>query len=320
MATPATYKMLRDEVLANLDETGDTGTTYNLVNYYLNQAHEMRLGQYDWPFLRWSTPETFTTTSTRWYTLHPECWKVLSIYHRTGGYFLIEVSERNLEANGIDWNTDANRRFFRFSEIWPVVAQPSSTSVITIVSSSVSDTTAAKAITVRGVTANGITSESLTPNGTTSVAGTTSFTKILSVTKAAAWTGTLTMTSNSGAVTNLTLLPTEYGRQYQTIELLSTPTTGSVVEYSFLRRPTTMSADNDIPDIPFPYSRILVWDTLLMMAGYLTDLGKASLAVWSRQQQELEMQMLQHFSYGNTLGAQAQFIRDSEDYGMGWAT
>ncbi len=146
-------------------------------------------------------------------------------------------------------------------------------------------------------------SETITPSGVTPVAGTTTFTKILGVTKAAAWTGTLTMTSNAAAVTNLTLPGADFGRQYRTIELLSLPTANEVVEYQFFRQPVTLSADNDVPDIPSPHSRILVWDALLMMAGYLTQTSAQAVGIWAKQQADMEADLLQTFLPGQTIAA-----------------
>ena len=38
--------------------------------------------------------------------------------------------------------------------------------------------------------------------------------------------------------------------------------------YRFYKRPTVLSHDNDIPDIPYPFSRILVFDALLELYTY----------------------------------------------------
>jgi len=191
----------------------------------------------------------------------------------------------------------------------PVAAQPTSASLVTIVSSSASDSTAAKALTIDGIVSGVRTSESITPNGLTPVNGALSFTKVLGVTKAADWVGTATLTSNSAAITLLTLLPTEYARQYRQLELLRAPTATDTIEYVFYRNPKKLVNDNDIPDIPSPYAQILVWDALLLFAGYNTDTSGQALKTWSGMQQGLEEDMRRHWLEGTSLEAAPRYVR-----------
>ncbi|HYE78033.1 MAG TPA: hypothetical protein VEI97_08610 [bacterium] len=317
MATLYTFKNLQDEVLATLDEVGNTDTTLTLVKNFLNQAHVTRLGQDPWPFLRWDGPETFTTsTSTRFYTLHPEFWRPDYFYNRTAGEFLVEVPQRQIAQTGDRWSSDTGRTpYFRWAGLLPVAAQPTSASAITIVSSAAGDNTSAKAITIDGIVSGVRRQESITPSGTTPVASTLSFTKILAVTKAADWTGTMTMTSNSGAVTNLVLLPTEYARQYRQIELLRTPTSADTIEYVFFRQPRKMVSDNDLPDIPSPHAQILVWDALILFSGYNTDLPAQAVQVWHGLQQEMEANMRRLWLEGTAQEAHPRYIRPASDGG-----
>lgn len=305
-----TYSDLKTQVLTNLDEAGTTGTTATLAGNFINQAQQLRLAMQPWPFMVWDSAETFTcTTGTRFYALHQEYWRPLYFFNQTTQCYLIETPARQLADTQARWNTDTGHPLqFRLASRSAVQAQPTSSSTIRIVSSSASDTTAAKAITVRGVTANGVTSESLTPNGISQVTSTNSFSKILAVTKGAAWVGNLTMTSNAGAVTNLFLFPTEYGRNYQQIELLVSPS-ADVIEYRFIRQPIILSSDNDIPDIPPPHSQILVWDALLLFAGYNTDLSSKSIEAWTSMQKKMEIQLAEAFLEGQSLESNPRYVR-----------
>src|SRR5688572_19768438 len=150
MAAIYTFADLQNQVLANLDEGGDTGTTLTLVKNFLNQAHQMRCAQAGWPFLKWDSAETFVLSSgDRFYSLHAEFWRPDYFYNRETKEFLVEVPGRSLASVGEQWPSDTGRTpYFRWAGVMPVALQPTSASVVTLVSSSASDTTAAKAITI----------------------------------------------------------------------------------------------------------------------------------------------------------------------------
>lgn len=306
-----TFSDLYNEVLSNLDELGSTSTSLTLAKQFVNQAHQARLAMEPWKFMEWDTPENLTcTVGTRFYALHQEFWRPIYFFNKSTNAYLIETPNRELADSGARWNTDSGHpQNFRLSSKSPVAAQPSASSVLTLVSTSASDNTAAKAIIIRGVTSNGVTTETLTPAGLTPVVSVNAFTKILGITKSAAWTGNLTITSNAAAVTNLFLFPTEFGRQYQLIEFLLSPSSADVVEYRFIRQPVVLVNDNDIPDIPAPHSHILVWDALLLFAGYLTDISPKSIQAWADTRIKMEIQMAQAFLEGQTIEASPRYVR-----------
>ncbi len=319
MAILYTFKDLQDKVLRTLDEAGDTTTTLDLVKDYLNAAHSARCGQEPWTFLRWDRPETFTLTSgQRFYGLHPELWKPIYFFNRATNQYLVEITERQLAATGMNWNTQTGATpYFRFAGYTPVQTQPATTGTLTIESTSAADNTAAKAITLLVETSMGVTSESVTPTGTTPVATSASVERVLGVTKGATWTGNLTIKDASGN-TLLQLFPTELGRNHPQLELLASPTSADVIEYRFVRSPRLLVNDNDIPDIPAPYSLILVWDALILFAGYNTDTSPQSLAMWTNLESALETDMRKLYLEGSTLEAEPRFIRDVEADGDGY--
>lgn len=311
MAAVQTFKDLQDQVLAYLDEGGSTGTSLTLVKNFLNQAQQMRLSMQPWKFLEWDSAELLTCIAgQRIYALHQEFWRPIYFFNRATKTYLIEVPNRQLADTQARWNdVTGNVLQYRLTSRTPVAAQPTSASVVTISSSSAADVGSTLAITVKGVTANGVTSDTISPSGTTPVAGAVAFTKILSVSKAMAWTGNLTMTSNSAAVTNLFLYPTEYGRSYQQIEFLVLPGSPDVIEYKFIRQPATMVADYDVPDIPFPHAQILVWDACLLFAGYVTDISAKAIDAWKEMVKKLEIQMAEAFIEGQGLEANPRYVR-----------
>lgn len=310
-----TYKHLRDQFLRYLDEAGDTGTTLTLAGDLLNQAHQLRCTERNWPFMLWDTAETFSTVAAQQiYPLHQEFARPLYVYNRTTSNYLQEVPNRQLAESGHQWNTDTgSAQHFVLWGSTQVKTQPSSASVLTIVSSSASDVTSYTLI-VRGVNASGVVvSETFTATGTTPVVGTTSFVKILSVTKSAVWNGRMTMTSNSGAVTNLTLEATEYGRSYPQLFLLASPDAVETIEYRFYRQPYVLTNDYDVPDIPPPYSAILTYDALLLYGAYDTGIASRHHEIWKHQRDRWEQALIETYLEGRNLAAKPRFVLDYQD-------
>ncbi len=315
--TIATLKDLRDQCLAFSDQLGDSGTQKTLLNNCLNQAHRARLIEHRWPFMLWDNVETITLTAgTRIYPLHSEFQRPLYFYNRASDIYLQEVPPRGLDQIAIyDSDNRAAEQFALWSRT-KISQQPTSSSVITASSSSASDT--ATTVTIRGITATGTNTETLTTSGVTPVAGTTAFTKILAVTKVStAFVGTLTLTSNSAAVTNLVLYAAEYGRSYQQLYLLQSPDAADVIEYRFFRLSTNLTNDYDIPDIPPPFTEIIVWDALLLMAGYIPDLSTKSISVWTDIRDRLFKGMMHTFLEGQSVASQPRFIRSYDDLDYG---
>jgi hypothetical protein len=307
--TSPSFLDLQDETLRHLDEATATGaTTRALVKDFLNQAHRYRCTNERWPFMLWEGAETFTTVAAQSaYTLHPEFHRPLYMWNRTRNEFLVELPFRALE--NIEPYTVVVSNPLRYT-LWnrsPVAAQPSAASTISVVSTSTADTGSTYAVTIRGISSSNVVTTTLTPSGTTTTATTTTFTKILNITLGAACAGTLTFTA--GSTTLLTLSPGEFSRTYPVITLLDLPSTADVIEYRFFRQPLKLVNNYDIPDIPAPHSTILVFDALLLFAGYNTEINEKSIKVWSELRDRMERAMSNDLVEGSSVGAQARFVR-----------
>jgi hypothetical protein len=316
-----TFSGLTTQVLRAIDEASNTSTTRTLVQDFLNQAQEYRLTQYPWPFMLWDSVETFATTAgTQTYPLHQEFHRAAYFYNRTKKAFLTETPMRSLENEQLQLTSDDPPTDSINFALWgrtQVKAQPTSASTVSISSSSASDNSSTYNLYVRGVNSSGVVvTDTITPNGTTPVASTSTFVKILTVTKAAAWNGRLTMTSNSAAVTNLTLEAAEYGRSYQQLHFLGAPE-ACTIEYRFYRQPIVMVNDYDIPELPPPHAQILVYDALLMIGAYNTDVDQKALTLWREERHKREVALEQSFSEAQSVGASPTFVRTiHEDSGF----
>lgn len=313
-----TLKDLRDQCLRYLDEDGDTGTTKALITNLLNQANHNRAIEFASMFLVWDIPATFATEVGRQiYALHEEFARPLYFFNRNARRYLKEVPERVLGPEGYRWNdqTGSAEHFVLWGRT-QVKRQPTSASVLSIVSDDAADSGggAGLQLFIRGETVDGsVKAEIINPSGTTPVLTDHSYVKVMQVTKAGPWTGTMTMTSNSGAVTNLVLDYCDLGKMYQQLFLIESPTAVETIEYRFYRNPIKMVNDYDQPDIPYPYSQLLVWDALVMFAGYNTEISAAAVGSFREMQTRMEIAMANAFMEGQSLESRVRFVRPFEE-------
>lgn len=312
-----TLSDIRAEVLQWLDESEATSTdaVWTTTTNAIKQAQVIRLTEDKWPFMLWDRQETITLVAAqRAYSLHQLFSRPLYIRNQTRKTWMTEMPGRNIEPSGVEPSGDTNTDRYTIWGRSPVKSQPSSASVIKIVSTSDLDTSSSKAIAVRGDTTDGVTTDIIIPTGTVMAVGVVPFTKILEVNKGASWTGTMTMTSNSGAVTNLTLFPNEFARSYPQLNLLYQPTAGEVLEYQFYRQPNVLTHEGSVSSVPPPFERILVFDALLLMAAYDNRLDGGRAALWREMRDQLDFALRQAMMEGSSLGAEPRFIRDSCGY------
>lgn len=307
-----TFKGLRDEVFRLLDETStDSPTTLALIKDALNQAHQQRCTEFPWGFMLWPRAETLTITGgQREYALHSEFYRPYYFWNRSSKRYLVEVPFRGLPQGLHDWvnDTGATEHFMYWGQS-PVAAQPATPSVLSLVSSSASDTGASYNIVVKGEDSDGnVRGELLTPTGTTTASGAVTFKTILGVSKGASWNGTLTL--SAGSTTLLSLISCEMGRQYKKIYCVEAGTSGETIEYRFFRQPTMLVNDYDVPDIPAPHGQLLVYDALVYMSAYLTELQPQILGIWAEKRMEQQVALYQAYAAEQqTLEAQPTYVR-----------
>jgi hypothetical protein len=76
--------------------------------------------------------------------------------------------------------------------------------------------------------------------------------------------------------------------QNQTLVLTWTPTATDSIRYKFYKLPTEMSVDGDVPDIPYPHSRLLIYDALMRLSVHEDDLPAAKVREWEKRQEKHE--------------------------------
>jgi hypothetical protein len=108
--------------------------------------------------------------------------------------------------------------------------------------------------------------------------------------------------------TVLAYLPeNEWAKEYRQIELLTTPTSAETITYQFYRRPRPLLRDNDLPDIPSPFARLLVYDALIQLGAYNNNMSAAAMRLWQMEQTRLENGLLEYDAGQDAVAAQPSY-------------
>ena len=298
-----TFKAIQDQVLLMWDNPGETGNLLTLIKDFVNDSQDLRCAQQRWSFMRSEELYTITTASGQLsYPLAEDVQRLHRFYNATEERKMVEVPVREY------YDAPLTKYHWHWTKPSPVAAQPSTTGTISILSSASADQS--KDVIIRGLDGSDvITTQTITSNGsdgTTAVASSTSYKKILKVTKSGTFAGTLTVRDNA-TNTILSLGTADYGKNYPQIKLLTDPVQADTIEYNCYRKPVKLSDNNDIPDIPDPFSRILIWDTLLTLCAYDEVQPQP---IWVQKQREWEQRLQQTFLEGQTPGARARYMKD----------
>lgn len=225
-----------------------------IIKRWLEQGQKVITSKGSFPFLRQYRYTISTTSGTEYYALSNlvDTSKIIHFYNESSPRYLSYASEANYRMYDPGSASTGSSYLYRLLGYSPVKLQPTSASVLTFVSTSVADTT-------QKVTINGLNSsstyivETVTLTGTSSVASTTSFTKVLALSKDSTTTGSVTCTSNSAAVTNVILPPSELDISHPIVGLSPDPSSTETIYYDFYSILPRINSDTDVSLLPSKY-------------------------------------------------------------------
>lgn len=215
-----------NHVLSTLRETDVTDiTTDKSTEAWKAQEAVKRAVKRIWNYKQWSFKGRITTFSTvsgtEDYILSKDVGNIYQILSSVAPYHIHSISEQTFDTIEPNRTRTGNPSTATLFEMRGVNTQPSSASVITIVSSSTSDTT--ENVIIRGLVSDEDDFEELTLNGNTNVNSSKSFSRIDSITKSAVTVGRITITSNSAAVTNAVMGRLELTMRFKRLRLYPEP-------------------------------------------------------------------------------------------------
>lgn len=291
-----TYRDLRGQALILLDNYSELGTGSQgdlLVANAIAQAHEKRLTKDRWSFMLWPSTQALSfAAATRTYTLHPLVQFMGEFTNTTASQYMKETPTR---ARFKSRNTMNDRFHYEFVQESPIqlpfaagkIKVQSGTAILYYVDTSGS-------VQTETIVAGNFTAQNVDT--------------LLGVTKTD--TNPLTL-QDSAAKTLLSLAASEQGKSYPQIRLFDDGIAGEVATYRFYRKPKTLVNDYDIPEIPYPFSRVLIYDALLELATYNDNVPAQ---YWMMQQQEWDMQLRQAYQEGETEGSESRTVIEADNY------
>lgn len=293
MTNILTFKDLYTQALVYLDKAGDTGQALSMVKYAIQAMHEKRLTTERWNFMLWPDYITFNfVTGKRRYILHPLVQFLTDFRNDSTKQIMKEVPTR---ARFQDWVQDS-KFHYEWVRTSPVASQPAAGTPVTISGSG----------RIIYTDSTGLVRDENITNANTAVAPV----EIIQVTNLDANLAQLAISDALGV--QLLLNAGEAGRNFPQITLFGDGVTGEVGKYRFYKKPGNLVLDNDIPDIPYPYSRILVYDALLELQAYADSPANA---YWLKQQNDLYTQMQQAYQEGEGEGSETRKIQEVDTYG-----
>lgn len=249
---------LRSELAVRLRQSGLSTAQKDL---WLNLAQDRIALEHDLPNLEETT--TFSSVaSTRLYYVESDFQRVVSIMDTTNDKKLYKLTEEELEAIDPDRGESGTPTAWAIFGHEYIEAQPTSASTLSVTSTSTSDLT--QTIHITGIVSGEVDNEQVTLNGTTAAVTTKSFTTVHQVVKSATTLGRVSVTSNSGAVTIVTIAPNDLATSRQPIFLYPVPS--GVVSYRvrLFRRPRKLVNANDLLDLPPQFHELALVEAVII--------------------------------------------------------
>jgi len=278
-----------DEVKRRLARSGMSAADIDpYVKRWINSALKTIAGEASWKDLR--KQDTISTVDgTEEYVLPIDFGNMAFVWHRLLGYNyrLLPIPERKFVNIGFIGTTEGIPYWYRLFSTKSVLAQPTSASVIKVVSSDADDDAV---IRIEGVVSGYPDAESLTLNGTTAVSGTKQFTEIFRISKSEATEGRITVTSNNDVIT-VAVLPA--GLLFNTlrrkwIRFYYIPdTTGDTINIYYYQKVFKLVDDNDAPPFDEDFDELIILKACQIGMGFEEgNLDKAK-KIWLDYRDEL---------------------------------
>jgi len=222
-----------------------------IIRRWLDRGQKVVASKHRFSWLRQYKWTLATVASQEFYALSPlvDTSKLIIIYNPTDQTFISGMTEMEFRRYEPGPST-GSPYLYRLVGFSPVLTQPTTASVLDLVSTSASDT--AVIVTVQGLDSAGILfTEEVTTNGLTVVSTSTSVSKVLSLSKATTSIGTISV--SAGATVLVKIAPRDRSVQHPIIALFNIPDAVDSLCYDFTMKLPTLSDDHDISLIPEQY-------------------------------------------------------------------
>lgn len=258
------------EILTNVkSECGFQTNIDSLIRKWANRGQQKFLSStshhFSWMILNQLTLTTEANVGE--YALSPlvDTSKLINMYSADRRWSIKIISRREFQERFSDASLVTGDPVIAYlSGYSPFNKQPSSASVLTLVSTSVNDTSI---VTLDGLDANGVLiREEVTLDGVNPVITANQFTRVLGKSTNSYLSGIVTITSNGGLVTNVVISPRDRQGLFPKLTFYPMPSEGAMLYYDAAIRLPPLVTDNDMSLIPEHYHDAL--EDYCMYRGY----------------------------------------------------
>lgn len=249
--------MQLSEILTNVkSECGFATNIDALIRRWANRGQQKFVSSANHLFSWLILPRLILTTESNvgTYVLSPlvDTSKLVNMYSSDRRWNISIISRKEFQARFPNPATiSGDPTIAYFSGFSPFHKQPSSASVLTLVSTSLADEVV---VTINGLNQNGVLiREEITLDGTTPVITTNQFTRVFAKSFNAFTAGIVTITSNAGTVTNVVVSPRDRQGLFPEITFNPQPSDSGTLYYDAVMRLPPLVTDNDMSLIPEQY-------------------------------------------------------------------
>lgn len=208
-----------------------------------------------------TTTGTYSILGQGEYNLPIQAGHRMFMWHKEYGYpwKMIYITDQDFYDSGVYDTDEAIPLYYKMWGANMIIEQLREPSVVTIVSSSASDTS--QIITVFGTVSGYPDFEELQCNGTSTRVGIKSFSSIDKVVKAASTVGRITATANSGNTT-VSVLPvgdTTTGILYDKVQLYPLPNTPFEMKVQYYKDPLKLVNDGDVHELGEDFDQAIIF-------------------------------------------------------------
>lgn len=229
-----------EEMVSNVNAIVQPATNIDtLIKRWLNRGQKVFISTASGPGLHhefsWMTLHDLTLTTTSGvhkYALSPlvKLSKTMTFRDTASDTFIDVIDRHEFQMRVPNPTSTGTPEVCFFVGYQPVLNQPSSASTLSLVSSSASDATVV--VHIEGLDSSSVlVQEDITLTGTTPVASTKTYSRILARSTSAFMVGTLTITSNAGGVTNAVIPPRSRKGQYPVFAFYPIPSSALTITY-----------------------------------------------------------------------------------------
>jgi hypothetical protein len=227
--------------------SADTSSVAYRVQIAVQRAIARVWNAKQWTFKQRKTTLALTSGTSE-YNLGKEVGEPYIVLISASPYLVRPKAEEDFDTRMPNPTATGNPDYYMLYEYAGVETQPTSASILTLASSDNSDTT--QSVLVRGVVSGQEDYEQVALNGTTPVTTTKQFTSVRSISKSAATAGRVAITSNSGAVSVLTLGPLEKVTKLKKIRFFPQPSSSITATIKHFKEPFIPTQALDDSEIP----------------------------------------------------------------------